>query len=274
MRCKDKNNPSYFGIEKSISRRAYNMPGGHMHNWYELYYLIEGERRYFIDGQIYIIHEGDVILIPKGTLHHTTSISSRQHIRYLVEFGDDFIHTSMHEELEACFKTHHFTLTAEQRKEFEHILQKLEDEQVKEGLLADSLFHAYLTELLVILIRRMHANEQVPEKAQTPAEQLIEAATHYITDNLQNNLTLTHVANKFHLSQSYFSRMFKSYTGFGFKEYLTHLRIKKATQLLLSSSASISEIAELCGFTDSNYFSSVFKKDAGIPPIKYRMLRK
>lgn len=274
MYTQEIDSPLYFKVEKSLSRRAYNMPGGHMHTHHELYYLIEGERRYFIDGQIYTVHEGDVVLIPKSTLHHTTSISSRQHVRYLVEFGDGFIHESIEPQVSNCFNVRHFTLSTEQRQEFEHILDKLDAEQSTKSPFSDAMFHAYTTELLVMLIRCLQAGAQEHEKPKTQTEQLIEAATDYITENLQTTLTLTHVADKFHLSHSYFSRIFKAYTGFGFNEYLTHLRVQKATQLLLNSPSPISEIAYLCGYSDSNYFSSVFKKDTGLSPIKYRMLRK
>lgn len=125
-----------------------------------------------------------------------------------------------------------------------------------------------------MLFHLSQANTQKTEKIKTATEQLIESATNFMEQNLQNTLTLTQVANSYHLSHSYFSRIFKTYTGFGFNEYITHLRIQKATQLLLSSNLSISEIADLSGFSDNNYFSTVLKKDTGISPIKYRMLRK
>ena len=264
---------AYFRIEKSVSKHAFNMPGGHMHGWNELYYLFEGERRYFIDGQIYTVCEGDVILIPKSTPHHTTSISSRPHIRYLVEFGDDLIQESLHPFIDKCFQVRHFTLSSEQRATFEKILQKSERELSTKSPCYEALLKAYTTELLVLTIRLLQSGCQIRDRQKTPTEQLIESSTSYIEKNLQSDLKLTHLSDKYHLSPSYFSRIFKAYTGFGFNEYLTHLRIQKATQLLRNTSEPISEIAYWCGFSDSNYFSTVFKKETGLSPIKYRMLQ-
>jgi len=264
----------HFCIEKSVTLRAYDMPGGHRHTWHELYYLLEGERRYFIDGQIYTVHEGDVILISKSTLHHTTSLSNRQHTRFLISFSDEFIHKSMQSEVEKCFAVRHFTLTEEARRGFEDILDKIITEYAAKSPFSDALFQAYTTEFLVMLIQHLQADKGTRIRTKTPTEQLIESATGYIQDNLQSNLTLSYVSDMYHLSQSYFSRIFRIYTGFGYNEYLKHLRIQKAAQLLLNTNMPISEIAYQCGFSDSNYFSTVFKKDAGISPIKYRMLRK
>ncbi len=274
MLNKEATRTQHFCVEKNIARSAFNMPGGHLHAWHELYFLLEGERRYFIDGQIHTVHEGDVILIPKSTLHHTTAISSRQHVRYLVEFDDSFIHKSLYPLLDNCFSVRQFSLPDDQRTLFKHILQKLEEVQLSEKPYADALFQAYTTELLSILIQLSQSNIQKTEKPKTATEHLIESAANFIEENLQNNIKLTLVADQYHLSHAYFSRTFKTYTGFGFNEFVTHRRIQKATQLLRHSNLTISEIAYKCGFSDSNYFSTVFKKDTGISPIKYRMLRK
>ncbi len=271
MHFRDQSSPLYFFVERYRENQAYDMPGGHMHTWNELYYLIEGERRYFIDGQIYTVHAGDVIFIPKGTMHHTTSISDNPHERYLVEFGDGYIPESLRIRADECFGIRHFTLSHEERGEFLHLLQKAETECASEDSLANVLFHTYMAELLIMLIRRLNTGIQTHTRPRTPTERLIESATEYIVAHLQNNLTLTHVADTFHLSHAYFSRIFKAYTGFGFNEYLTQLRVHRAANLLNNTGVSVSEIAHLCGFADSNYFSSVFKKTMGISPKKYRM---
>ena len=70
--------------------------------------------------------------------------------------------------------------------------------------------------------------------------------------------------------RSYFSRKFKLCTGFGYKEYLITVRIIEACRLLLNTDMSITQIAENCGFDDSNYFGDCFKKIKGMSPREYR----
>ena len=73
------------------------------------------------------------------------------------------------------------------------------------------------------------------------------------------------------VSAEHLSRSFKRETGFGFKEYITLLRLKNAEELLKTrKNMSISEIAFLCGFNDSNYFSDKFKRTYGISPLNFR----
>lgn len=78
------------------------------------------------------------------------------------------------------------------------------------------------------------------------------------------------LAKRFSVSKSHLSRQFKNSTGFGLNEYITIVRIKNAERLILTTDLAITDIATKCGFNDSNYFSSVFKKLKGIPPLKFR----
>ncbi len=72
---------------------------------------------------------------------------------------------------------------------------------------------------------------------------------------------------------NYFRRTFRKNFGETPLEYLTQLRIANAKQLLtIDSYKSISDVAAQCGFSDSLYFSTCFKKHVGMSPLKYRNL--
>ena len=73
------------------------------------------------------------------------------------------------------------------------------------------------------------------------------------------------------MEKTYFSRRFKALTGFGFLEYLTQTRIRAAEQLLIETELSIENIAELTGFSCSNYFGDVFRHYKGVSPTAYRI---
>ena len=62
----------------------------HFHSYHELYYLSRGQMRYIIDDRLYEVTEGDVVLIPKGTLHNT-SYDNYDTERLLINFDDSFI---------------------------------------------------------------------------------------------------------------------------------------------------------------------------------------
>ena len=89
-------------------------------------------------------------------------------------------------------------------------------------------------------------------------------------EHLAEDISLSVLAEEFHLSSQYISQLFKSEIGVNFLAYLTNIRMEKAKKLLLSTSASIAEISERSGYGDYRVFTKVFKKSEGITPSQYR----
>ena len=84
------------------------------------------------------------------------------------------------------------------------------------------------------------------------------------------NLSLSYLADRFSVSQSYLSRFFKSRTEMNFIDYLHTLRLVKVKHLLTNSQKTINEIAMLCGYIDNHSLIRVFRKYEGITPGRYR----
>jgi two-component system response regulator YesN len=85
------------------------------------------------------------------------------------------------------------------------------------------------------------------------------------------NLSLNEVASQVNLSPSHFSTVFSQETGQTFKEYLTEIRIRKAKELLRSTTLRSFEISDQIGYNDPHYFSYVFRKQTGLSPKEYRL---
>lgn len=78
------------------------------------------------------------------------------------------------------------------------------------------------------------------------------------------------IAEQFGYSANYFARLFRSITGFYINDYIRQVRIRKAQELLAESDLTVGEIAQAAGFTTSNYFHAIFKKETGMTPAAYR----
>lgn len=101
-------------------------------------------------------------------------------------------------------------------------------------------------------------------------EALIDSVIRYIKHLHTKSITLDDVCKRFSCSRSYISHSFKRYTGRSFREYLTDIRLDDARSLLRYSKLNITEIALSVGFSDSAYFSNVFKRRVGVSPAAYR----
>lgn len=101
-------------------------------------------------------------------------------------------------------------------------------------------------------------------------ERTITGITRYLQEHLSEEISLSVLAEKFHLSGQYISQLFKSEIGVNFLAYLTNIRMENAKKLLLSSSLSIAEISEQSGYGDYRVFTKVFKKSEGVTPSQYR----
>lgn len=98
----------------------------------------------------------------------------------------------------------------------------------------------------------------------------IEDVLKYIKRNHAQKIDLEDVCKHFGYSRSYISHVFKKRAGQSFREYLTELRLEDAKSLLHHSNLTVTEIALSVGFSDSAYFSNVFKTKVGISPSAYR----
>lgn len=99
---------------------------------------------------------------------------------------------------------------------------------------------------------------------------ILTASINYMLEHF-DDATLSNeiLASQSGISEIYFRRIFKEMFGTTPKQYILGLRIKKACKLLIESSASVSEIAEECGFSSVYHFCRSFKDNTGLTPSEY-----
>ena len=108
------------------------------------------------------------------------------------------------------------------------------------------------------------------EELKAQEERTITGITRYMQSHLAEEVSLSVLAEEFHLNAQYISQLFKNEIGVGFLAYLTNIRMEKAKKLLLSTSLSVTEVAEQSGYGDYRVFTKVFKKSEGVTPSQYR----
>ena len=124
-----------------------------------------------------------------------------------------------------------------------------------------------ICDLKISLFERRVSAAAEPEKQE---ERTITGITRYLQEHLAEELSLSVLAEQFHLNPQYISQLFKSEIGVNFLAYLTSIRMEKAKKLLLSTSLSVAEVAEQSGYGDCRVFTKVFKKSEGVTPSQYR----
>ncbi len=252
-----------ISYDKVINRRKVSQT--HFHYQHELYYLISGETKYFVGDDIFHLHPGDFIFVPREVIHKTDSESCLQNERILLSFEDSVFSSEYRQILEELSRLKLIHISPNKRYQAEELLQKLEKESKRTDGYREHLTKLYILELLTLLCR--HKSTQIlPE---TESEKQISAVTEFIRSSYGQELSLSTLSRRFGLSESCLCRKFKSVTGMGLNEYITNVRIHNAAQLLSSGEHTVTEVANRCGYADSNYFASVFKKIKGTTPLKF-----
>ncbi len=160
----------------------------------------------------------------------------------------------------------------------DYLLKPIEDEE----------FYSTLRNVIQLIVEKQKA-ETLEEKQrmleegkaelvlETTFDQTVDGRRRYVTqaiacieDRFRESISISEVADELEISESYLSRLFKTYTGYTFVEYLTDHRIKKAIELMKDRRLKIYEVAEQVGYQDAKYFSILFKKKMGVTPMTFK----
>lgn len=266
-----------------MQRKGYStMPGTHNHPFYELYYLLQGERTYFINGSVITAQRGDMVIVHPYDVHRTTSTQVPEFERVLINFKEQFIegmqqpglNTEPLLPLPLSKQTRLLRFSMKDQAAIERILREMltECEERQPGF--EMYVKALLHQLLVRMHRQNHVTELSLHSAIPPIHAKISEIATYLNGHFQEQITLEQIAKQFYVSVSYLSRMFKKVTGFHFREYIQVLRVKEAQRLLRETQDKVLTIAEKSGFEHIAHFNTTFKRLTGVSPLRYRKQQK
>lgn len=237
-----------------------NEVGGkrHYHGMFEIYFLLSGHCTYFIDNKTYQVSEGDLVLIPGGTIHNTQYPMDTRYSRMLVNCSNFFIPGSVFDDLKKLLYVYHNDELTDKIRE---ILTEVEKEYNSPDKHSLDYLQSLIYSLFILIARYPNTKSNASVK-----NEYIEKAVNHIRKNYMSKLSLNDVARVCSITPEHLSRIFKKETGFGYSEYLNLVRLQQAEYLIKNKELTITEIAHRCGFEDSNYFSFIFKKKYGISP--------
>ena len=271
-----------FFIDRADDVVGVDMPSFHIHYKFEIYYEIEGSRRYFIEDSAYVVNAGSVVLIGENQIHKTASLGDTPSSRIVLNFSREYL-----ERVAQAFPNVDFFaflseecnhlltgLTVKQQNQIYGLLQQLLAMEDETSAAADALRRLLLGTLLLEL--KEHCRRQQEQNAENGrvSNHTVDQIQAYIAEHYAEKLTLTGIANQFYISPYYLSRMFKKSINLSLIEYINGVRIKAAQNLIERSSGSIAEIAAKTGFMTTAHFRRVFKDATGLSPQQYRQYYK
>ncbi len=256
-------------IQKLIDKKTF-IKSSHSHPYYEFLYVRNASFDYLIGDEIVSPVNNSIILVDKNTIHKALYADSDIDTYIIFQFYGSMIDDELREDLESLFNNRLITLSDKDAMLIDFLINKIHKEYQKKKINYGSMLKYQLHELIEHLYRLSLKDNGT---SQTTAPSVVQQAISYINENLfsptDGEITLQSMAERFHISPFSFSKMFKQESGIGFKEYVISAKILQAKKLLASTDYPITEIAFLSGFSDSNYFSSVFKKYESLTPTEY-----
>jgi len=250
------------------------MPFQHFHSHYELYYLLEGQRKYFINNKVYEIKAGAIIFIAPGNIHRTSWIGECAHERTLLEIDETRYRSLLDRlqgiSLEALEEQNALVLQLESsdRARAEWLLTDLFNEAEAKRTAYSEYVLLRLEELLLLLLR-MQSGLNIPAVDSEKHRKIYEIAG-YISKSYSEIKSLNQLCGRYYMSKSHLCHIFKEVTGMTVQEYITVTRIKNARQLLAETKQPVTAVACAVGYSGITHFERMFKKHMGMTPLQYR----
>ena len=247
----------------------------HHHDVCEIFYLVSGDVSYTIEGRIYRILPGNLMLICPSELHRVVvRPEGDPYERYVLRISPDFLsrlaaaQPSLQEVLDPGWQDYRnlFHLTPDEQRTLLDLLSHLRQEQEPEPQQARTNAVNDLIKILAFL-HRMAAGRQEPERELSQMEQAVSDIARYIGSHYAEPLSLDSLANQLFLSRPYLSHEFTRFAGTSFHQYVRKKRTQMARQAILRG-ARPGQAWNNCGFKDYTTFYYAFKAEYGTTPSK------
>lgn len=240
----------------------------HIHDWYELFCLVKGDVDYMVEGNLYKLKPGAIMLMRSSETHNLVVNKSTEYERYVLIFKPSLILSNgFSRELLFPYREHGLgEKNLYLDSEFEHISPLVYFEKIFAEAEHVGERNAVLSNLASLLCEiKIAFNNKSDE--QDGASQNENEIIAFVNDNLTKDITIQAIANHLHISESQVSRVFKKATGTSVHNYIITKRLIMFNKKTAKGEGTIKACQE-CGFHDYSSFYRLYKKRFGYPPTK------
>lgn len=230
----------------------------HHHTDYEIHIILDGSQVYESCGEKFTLQKGDFIIFPPSVKHK--SLNNTENLRkYSIVFKSDVFE----KEGAFCGK-----ITAQ----IENALGFIVSECANPTVYSSFLCVNRIFETTLLLFRLCGVKESPVQPTKESSDERIELAKKYISDNLEQPISVRDIASYCYLSDKQMSRLFLKNEGISPAKYITRQRMEKICELIIEGEITFKEISIRFGYANEYYFNTAFRKYSGMSPGQYRKM--
>lgn len=260
----------------------------HWHYFAELIYMVEGKAMMHCGEESFVAEEGELVFFLPHQIHSIYAVAAMPLKYYVMKFDVSQLAASTSTVKTAVNGIHfqsllrsakeqnsakiHFTKNELEELPIQRIFQETAKEMQQQEYGYSVVVQSYISTLLVFILRQWRQNGFDTNKslALLSEEETIYSITEYIDANIHENLKVEALAQRCHMSYSYFAKVFREVYGQSCKKYIEFVRLCKAEDLLRFTNLDLNCISQETGFSDCSHFIKAFKEKYGMTPNKYR----
>lgn len=233
----------------------------HIHDCYEIYLNLSGNVSFFVNNKVYEVNKGTIVFSRPNEIHYCICNQECRHQCYCLWFESD------DETIKNSFEKFNtvYNFSEQNQGHLIALFEKLHNASEKKQHISQMLSFLEIIELLADNKDSLSTIGYMPDKV----SEIID----YINQHYTEIMSVSQIAQTFHISRSTLSRWFKQYIKLSPIDFIQEKKLAYA-KTLLQSGKSVTEAGYTAGFCDSAYFILRFKNKFGITPHQYKKLAK
>ncbi|MBQ9764689.1 MAG: AraC family transcriptional regulator [Lachnospiraceae bacterium] len=265
-------NPTMLFISKGKMTRNSSY---HSHDFAEITYILSGKGQYYIEGEVYNVQPGDLIMCNPGVKHHNIVTSPTEPtVECFIGFTDFSFYNMPENSIVFNDNSPILRPNSELKQKLSKLCYAMLAENDTNQVGKYFMLKARLIEIMLLLMRELVVPKDGQEGCNFESHYknyAVNQIISYFDEHCSEKISLDRIAKNMYLSPVYISKIFKEETGESPINYLIKTRLERA-KIMLESPApiNIKKIATNVGYDDAYHFSKLFKKYYGVSPLHYR----
>ena len=243
--------------------------GVHFHTFYKVTFVKFGAGSYMIDGRLYDIRSGDIILVGINVPHQPSFEEGELYDRYTLYISagmlEDFDIPECH--IYELFSSESGNVVRPEGKEADRFAAMLEriDTETRSSSYAARLAARIGVIRFLIETGRCREDSALTVPLRLPEDDKMLNILRYINENLGENMTIADISSKFYMSRYHMMRSFKNAFGCSMHEYIINRRLTRAREMILQG-ASPADACYECGYGSYSAFARAYSDKYGVSP--------